>query len=118
MAGTVTFVVEDDGEPVIWYLEGPEKNRVNVALFLEVFKVSIALVKDITLDKNFVMQADNDGLSLHTFEAGKTYQLTSRRDAQPTAELTPSAGMLSLFNIQRQDDSYMYLGMVLLLCIF
>jgi hypothetical protein len=66
-----------------------------VAVAFGFFKVSMAVVKGI------VMQADKDGLNLHRFEVGEIFQLTHLS----TAELAPSAGTLSLFKIQRQDDS-------------
>jgi hypothetical protein len=114
----VTFVAEDDGESITLYVGGPEENRVDMALVLRLFQVPMVSVKDITLDKNIVMQAGKDGLSLHTFEVGKTYQLTRRHDARPAVEPAPSAGTLSLFKVQRQDDSYKYLGVDLRYCYF
>jgi hypothetical protein len=45
------------------------------------------------------MEADEDRLSINTFEDGKTYLLTYIPAARP------AVGTLSLFNIQRQDDS-------------
>jgi hypothetical protein len=67
MAGLVTFVAEDNGKSIRVFLAGPEKNRVNVALVLQFFQVPMALVN------GTLMQAHTDGLSMHTFEDGKTY---------------------------------------------
>ncbi|KAG0559527.1 hypothetical protein M758_10G108400 [Ceratodon purpureus] len=72
MAAKIIFVNQNDkAQSFKVNLFGPEKNRVKVANVLAVFKSSVAIMGD-----GSIMEADDDGLSMDTFVAGGTYNLS------------------------------------------
>ncbi|KAG0603575.1 hypothetical protein M758_10G103900 [Ceratodon purpureus] len=72
MAAKIIFVNQDDkAQSFKANLFGPEKNRVRVANVLAAFKSSVAIMED-----GSTMEADDDGLSMDTFVAGGTYNLS------------------------------------------
>lgn len=72
MAAKVIFVNQNNKAQTFKVnLFGPGRNRVRVGNVLAVFKASVAIMGD-----GSIMEADDDGLSMDTFNAGATYTIT------------------------------------------
>lgn len=72
MAAKVIFVNQNDkAQSFKVNLFGSGRNRVKVANVLAVFKASVAIMGD-----GSIMEADDDGLSMDTFNSGATYTIT------------------------------------------
>ena len=72
MAAKVIFINQNDKTQSFKVnLFGPGRNRVKVANVLAVFKASVAIMGD-----GSIMEADDDGLSMDTFNSGATYTIT------------------------------------------
>jgi hypothetical protein len=81
MAAKVTFV-EDGGKSVKFSLYGPTKDRVKVANVLRAFGASALFIG------NDMLEEDEQGNSMDTFNAGNTYPIT----VTPRTGDSPSAG--------------------------
>ncbi|KAG0561053.1 hypothetical protein KC19_9G033400 [Ceratodon purpureus] len=78
MAGKVTFVNKnDESKSFKFHLYGREGNRVKVATVLDVFGACVT-----TLEVGSVMEADDDGLSMDTFVAGCSYNISESRTSR------------------------------------
>ncbi len=72
MAAKVTFVNRDDKSQIFkMNLFGPDKKRVKVANILACLNSKMAIMED-----GCILEADDDGLSMDTFDAGATYMLS------------------------------------------
>lgn len=72
MAAKVTFVNRDDKSQILKVnLLGPDKKRVKVANILACLNSKMAIMED-----GCILEADDDGLSMDTFDAGATYMLS------------------------------------------
>ena len=85
MAGKVTFVAEDNGDRVQLHLVGPDKRAI-LANVLNFFGVRMVLLQGTEM-----MEADTDGLSLNTFEEGKTLVVDLLQNLLPLQVRCPSS---------------------------